>query len=58
MDALKCNFPSGFSDEDYYSQYVSRLKAINRLGVEHSLPQFEGEFLDIALDVIAEGKIS
>lgn len=58
VDALKSNFPSGFSDVDYYNQYVNKLKAIHKLGVEHSLPMFEGEFLDIALDVIAEGKKS
>lgn len=52
------SFPVNFKDAAYFEQYLNRLEALDRALVQHTLPRFDTDFLELFVDALVEGKTS
>lgn len=57
-DIITRNWPYPFENEDALKEYHKKLDLIEEAGVEHSLPRFEGDLLEILIDEIVGDKTS
>ncbi|MBC7660472.1 MAG: ATP-dependent helicase HrpB [Chitinophagaceae bacterium] len=52
---VKKKWPACFDDEDALAVYHRKLALLDKCGIEHNMPRFEGEMLDLLIDHMCAG---
>ncbi|RYZ57146.1 MAG: ATP-dependent helicase HrpB [Proteobacteria bacterium] len=55
MIEVRKKWPACFEDEDALAIYHRKLALMDKHGIDHNMPHFEGEMLDLLIDHVCEG---